>query len=208
MEILNDSLHDLEKWVHRYQYRMLGLDCMRLLHTSHCLRSGHTLLLRKHYFHIHNYSYLLLSTADPLRIPWKSIESCEKKEKSAASFPSKFRFPTNKRFFLFIRFNFDRFRNRLRLMRTDIDRRGRSWGGFVNVQCYAHVRHRQIKGQSGVKATTRFQAGYGISLSSKKYTKNDPRTSEEHAKMDSTTAFERFWIRVVDRSLMASLASN
>ena len=163
MEILNDSLHDLEKWVHRYQYRMLGLDCMRLLHTSHC---------------------------------------------PAASFPSKFRFPTNKRFFLFIRFNFDRFRNRLRLLRLDIDRRGRSWGGFVNVQCYAHVRHRQIKAQSGVKATTRLQAGYGISLSSKKYTKNDPRTSEEHAKMDSTTAFERFWIRVVDRSLMASLASN
>lgn len=110
--------------------------------------------------------------------------------------------------FLSIGFNFDRFRNRLRPLRLDIDRCGRSWGGFVNVQCYAHVRNRQVKAQSRVKATTRLQAGYGISLSSKKDTKNDPRTSEEHAKMDSTTAFERFWINVVDRSLMASLASN
>lgn len=185
------------------------------LHTFRCLHSGHTLLLRKHYFHIHNYSYLFIITANSLRIPWKSIVSCEKKENSAASFPSKFCFPTNKqtnertkRSFLSIRFNFDRFRDRFRLLRRVIDRCGRSWCGFVNVQRYAHVRNRQVKAQSGVKATTRFQEGYGISLSSKKDTKNDARTSEEHAKMDSTTAFERFWINVVDRSLMASLASN
>lgn len=94
---LDDSLHDLEKQVHRYQYKMLGLDCMLPLHTFRCLHSGHTLLLRKHYFHIHNYSYLFNITANSLRIPWKSIVSCEKKENSAASFPSKFCFPTNKR---------------------------------------------------------------------------------------------------------------
>ena len=89
MKGLQDALHGSATQVHRYRYRMTDLGCMRCPHTFRFPRFAHTLLLRKHYFHIHNYSYLLLRAIHALELLWKSIGSCEKKEKSAARFPSK-----------------------------------------------------------------------------------------------------------------------